>query len=193
MIPDEIGWQLVKLGLFDIEFHLDDSGSMAFHQDGKRITELTNILEFAADAASVLDDDGFRVTFINSKKEGTSIKSAGAAMDLLKGIEYRGMTDLAISLENKILRDYKQRKPEKPVLVIVITDGIPSNSTHNGLERNIKQAHETHKADIFFQFAKVGDDSSVDKFLTELDTTSEVKDIVDTISGMFHLFYYLHY
>jgi hypothetical protein len=60
-LPLEIGSDLIKLALFDVVLLVDDSGSMAFEEDGTRIDDLKLILERAAYAASLFDADGIQV------------------------------------------------------------------------------------------------------------------------------------
>lgn len=73
-LPLEIGSDLIKLALFDVVLLVDDSGSMAFEEDGSRIDDLKLILERAAYAASLFDADGIQVRFLNSQCviDGTS-------------------------------------------------------------------------------------------------------------------------
>lgn len=43
----------------------DDSGSMAFEDGGDRIDDLKGILSRVAEVATLFDDDGIQVRFIN--------------------------------------------------------------------------------------------------------------------------------
>lgn len=130
-IPMEIGFDLVKLALYDIVFLLDDSGSMRFG-DGL-IDELKFLLQSVAFASSLFDQDGFSVRFMNSELEGNNIRTEDQARTIVEQVKFEGVTPLAGSLKDKILQPLvygpaQQGRLTKPVLVIIITDGIVSTS-----------------------------------------------------------------
>lgn len=124
-LPLEIASDLVKLALFDVCVLVDDSGSMAFEEEGSRIDDLKLILERAVFAASLFDTDGISVRFLNSPVEGNGIRDAGGAMNLLQQIRYSGLTPLGTSMDRKILEPLvlnpaRAGRLQKPVLVITI-------------------------------------------------------------------------
>lgn len=49
---------LCRLALYDIVVHIDDSGSMAFEEQGERIKDLELIKQRVAFAATLFDEDG---------------------------------------------------------------------------------------------------------------------------------------
>ena len=57
---------VVKLALYDIVLYVDDSGSMAFEEEGERIKDLRVILERVAFAATLFDKDGISIRFMNT-------------------------------------------------------------------------------------------------------------------------------
>ncbi|KAL7009820.1 hypothetical protein EMMF5_000728 [Cystobasidiomycetes sp. EMM_F5] len=59
-MPMEIASDLALLALFDTILYVDDSGSMAFEQDGERIDDLKLILNRVAFATSLFDQDGIQ-------------------------------------------------------------------------------------------------------------------------------------
>ena len=122
-IPLEIGFDLVKLSLYDIVFLIDDSGSIEY---SKLQGELKAILKSTAYASSLFDQDGFSVRFMNSTVEADHVRTGAQAEDLVSRVSFRGATPLVRSLETKILQ--KPRDPQKPLLVIIITDGIVNQS-----------------------------------------------------------------
>lgn len=122
----EIGFDLVKLALYDVAFLLDDSGSMRFG-DGL-IDELKFLLQAVAFASSLFDQDGFTVRFMNSGLEGNNVRTAEQAEALVNQVKFEGVTPLAGSLHDKILMPLVYNPANrgalnKPVLVIIITDG----------------------------------------------------------------------
>ena len=66
-ISTEIASDIVKLALYDVILYIDDSGSMAFEENGERIDDLKLILNRVAFATALFDDDGIQVRFMNSK------------------------------------------------------------------------------------------------------------------------------
>jgi hypothetical protein len=57
-IPREIAVDIVRLALYDIVIYIDDSGSMAFEEQGERIKDLELIMQRVAFAATLFDEDG---------------------------------------------------------------------------------------------------------------------------------------
>ena len=127
-IPLEIGFDLVKQALYDVVFLLDDSGSIRFSE---LELELKGILQAAAFATSLFDEDGFSVRFLNSDIKGNNIKHEQDAMDLVDRVPFNGETPLAGSLKNKILIPMVEHDQglKKPLHVIIITDGVVSLSS----------------------------------------------------------------
>jgi hypothetical protein len=60
-LPRELAADLCKIALFDVVLLVDDSGSMAFEEEGSRIDDAKLIVERCALAASLFDDDGIQV------------------------------------------------------------------------------------------------------------------------------------
>lgn len=48
-----------KLALYDVVIYIDDSGSMAFEEQGERIKDLELIMQRVAFAATLFDEDGY--------------------------------------------------------------------------------------------------------------------------------------
>jgi len=121
-VPLEIGFDFVKQALYDVVFLLDDSGSIRFSElEG----ELKGILQAAAFATSLFDEDGFSVRFLNSDVQGDHIRSEQEAMTLVDRVSFNGETPLAGSLKNKILGPMVDHgRLDKPLHVIIITDGV---------------------------------------------------------------------
>lgn len=120
-VPPEIGFDFVKQALYDVVFLLDDSGSIRFSE---LESELKGILQAAAFATSLFDEDGFSVRFLNSDVKGDHIRSEEEAVRLLDRVSFNGETPLATSLKNKILVPMADQGLQKPLHVIIITDGV---------------------------------------------------------------------
>jgi hypothetical protein len=50
-----------RLALYDVVIYIDDSGSMAFEEQGERIKDLELIIQRVAFAATLFDEDGYVV------------------------------------------------------------------------------------------------------------------------------------
>ena len=72
-MPKELAIDLASLALYDIVIYGDDSGSMESY-DGERIDDLKLIMAKVAEVATLFDEDGIEVRFINSNRQGNNIK-----------------------------------------------------------------------------------------------------------------------
>jgi len=127
-MPVELAVDLSALALYDVVIYADDSGSME-SGNGERIDDLKLIVAKVAEVATLFDDDGIEVRFINSNVQGNHIKTADDASRLLRSLEYRWDTKIGTQLEAKILQPMAySRKLRKPLLVISVTDGEPTDN-----------------------------------------------------------------
>lgn len=74
------------------------------------------------------DADGIQVRFMNSDVQGNGIRTASEATQLVQQVRFSGITPLGTNLDRKIIQplvmqQIRSRALQKPVLVIVITDG----------------------------------------------------------------------
>ncbi|GAA5838174.1 hypothetical protein JCM3766R1_001847 [Sporobolomyces carnicolor] len=193
-MPLEIGMDLAKLALFDVILYCDDSGSMAFEEGGSRIDDLKLIVSRVAFAASLFDDDGIEVRFMNSRVEGNGLRTEHEANQLVSQVRFSGLTPLGTNLNNKVLEPLvlnkaRARQLQKPVLIIAITDGIPGGEARETLTNVIINANnvlrQTHYGPdaVSFQLAQVGNDQKARAFLEEIDNHPIVGDLVDCTSN----------
>ncbi|KAI4247640.1 MAG: hypothetical protein L6R42_009562, partial [Xanthoria sp. 1 TBL-2021] len=175
----EIGRDLVKLALFDIILYIDNSGSM--HDEGpKRINDLRNIMTGVVSISMLFDDDGISIRFMNDwdsnpamdgvdMRRLDNIKDEQMIEHIVGKIQYTGITPLGAELRNKVidpmvLGPARNRQLQKPVLVITITDGQPTET--DDVVKNVVQyaSNELSRMPqygpgaISFQFAQVGND-----------------------------------
>jgi hypothetical protein len=193
----EIGQDIVKLALFDIILYIDDSGSMAFEEGGERIADLKVILSRVAFAATLFDEDGVQVRFMNSPEQGNGIRNEQQVNDLIARIKFSSLTPMGRELENKILEPLvlgpaRAGQLRKPVLVITVTDGQPSGEDRENVYRVIKdclkalqQMPRYGKGAVSYQFAQVGNDLQARDFLAKLDEHPEVGPLVDCTSSKY--------
>ena len=52
---------MYRLALYDVVIYIDDSGSMAFEEQGERIKDLELIMQRVAFAATLFDEDGYGI------------------------------------------------------------------------------------------------------------------------------------
>lgn len=73
-MPKELATDLASLALYDIVLFADDSGSMIFEEGGERVQDLKLIVSKVAEVATLFDDDGILVRFMNSNEQGNGIR-----------------------------------------------------------------------------------------------------------------------
>ncbi|MCJ1303502.1 hypothetical protein MMC08_006312 [Hypocenomyce scalaris] len=192
-MPLELAYDLSTLALYDIVIYADDSGSMIFEEGGERIDDLKLILSKVAEVATLFDDDGIVVRFMNSPTQGNGIRNAQEANNLVQSVQFTGMTPLGSRLDERVIRPFlaagvQKRNLEKPILVITITDGEPvgePNYTVSHVIKNAKAlvANSTYgPGAIAFEFAQVGKDVKAQAFLGRLDNDPEIGGMIDATS-----------
>jgi hypothetical protein len=200
-VNNEIASDIVKLALYDVILYIDDSGSMAFEENGERIDDLKLILSRVAFATSLFDDDGIQVRFMNSTDQGNNIRNEQQVTEMVTRTKFSGLTPMGRELQNKILgplvlNPARSGQLRKPVLVITITDGQPTGESSGDVARIISNASgelarnpRYGKGALAFQFAQVGNDLKAREFLSKLDEEPSIGDIIDcTSSTLFSIF-----
>ncbi|GAA5923082.1 hypothetical protein JCM3775_007430 [Rhodotorula graminis] len=193
-LPMEIAIDLCRLALFDIVVLVDDSGSMAFEENGERIDDAKMIIGRVAQAATLFDTDGIEVYFLNSQLVGRNITSEASAQQLVSQIRFSGLTPLGTSLDQKIIQPLllgpaRSGQLRKPLLVVAVTDGAPAGEARDHIVRVIKTASDTlaqtrYGSDaLSIQIAQIGNDSGARAFLEEIDEHPVIGDLVDCTSS----------
>lgn len=97
---------------------------METEQNGDRINSMKKTVEYITSVYDLANPTGIRVVkFINSKRRFLNIRRKHCRK-LFMGVEYDGMSRIGTALELKILDQEVWRvKMEKPLLVMIITDG----------------------------------------------------------------------
>ena len=220
-LPFEVGSDMAKLGLYDIVLYVgqylisetdalysmwlicgaDDSGSMQFQENGERIKDLQVILQRVTSAATLFDDDGISVRFMNNNPPShliIHIRDEKQVDAVMQAIQYKGLTPMGTELKNKVLDEFVLGKAntgqlQKPVLVIVLTDGQPAGEPQNAIFDTIRNANmELQRSRygagaVAFQIAQVGNDVDARKFLEKLDSDPVVGGLVDCTSSTLSL------
>ena len=180
------------LKTFDTVFLIDDSGSMA----GRSWRETAAALETITPICTQRDADGIDLYFLNHPDSSLykNITSAGTVVEIFQTVRPSGSTPTGQRL-NKILKPYLQRyerAPEttKPINIIVITDGEPSDDVESPI---IQAAKKLDKLDapawqVGIQFFQVGKEHGAREHLKQLDDglkelagDDDLRDIVDTV------------
>jgi len=201
-IPIELAFDLAALGVVDVIFYIDDSGSMNFDEQWNQSTEKTDdlklILSRVVDITSLFDDDGLSIRFFNSSYEFDNITNEQEALNALAKVHYNGGTPLGRNLLSRILEPFvyaKARKNQftKPLMIYIITDGVPDNKQE--VKDNIYKCKQWleqtsyGKSAVNIMFAQVGNSQSAAQYLkVELDNDKDIRDEVDS-TGNFEMEY----
>ena len=183
---------------------VDDSGSMVFEENGERVDDLKTIVARVVNAAMLFDDDGISIRFMKwpRKDEDASgfqldnIKSEVDLNRIIENVRFTGTTPLASALQERILRRMVLDKVahntlEKPVLILAITDGRPSDEKLG--ERALQDVVKSTAASlsrskygigaVSYQIAQVGNDDAASKWLEALDNDPEIGHLIDVTSS----------
>ena len=128
--------RLRALERFDIVLVCDDSGSMrapveapsaqqAFAATVTRWDELKRSVATVASIAACLDDDGIDIHFLN--RPGLSSVRDTSVIDAAFAPPPSGFTPIAATLQH-ILQQRQARRSEKQLLLVVFTDGEPTDA-----------------------------------------------------------------
>jgi hypothetical protein len=187
---------------------------MRFEENGERIKDLQLILSRVAYAATLFDEDGISLRFMNWKPSGydnvqlDGIRSEDQINRLIGTptqpgpVNFQGLTPLGTELRAQVVDPLIVNKArsgqglQKPVLVIVVTDGQPAGESRDTLKRTIQHVRtefsrmpQYGQRPVSFQIAQVGNDEGARKFLGELDSDPELGDLVDCTSSKFFSLY----
>lgn len=189
------------LSTFDTVFVIDDSGSMA----GRSWREVRDVLSAIAPICTSHDPDGIDVYFLNHKSGAagsayqapdgyTNIRDPAQVQSLFQSVRPGGATFTGTRLQ-KILDPYLAsiaRRPGsmdtvKPVNIIVITDGCPSDDPEGIIVQNARRLDqlEAPPHQVGIQFFQVGTEFGATAALTALDddlARNKIRDMVDTVT-----------
>jgi uncharacterized protein YegL len=194
------------LTTFDTTLLIDDSGSMA----GRSWREVSQALSTIAPIVTKHDSDGIDIYFLNHKSnhpgavpEGIAaggyrgIKRATTVTEIFERVRPQGGTPTGIRVHNilkpylaKLESEMAQGREFKPLNLIVLTDGVPSDDVESVL---LSAAKKLDKLDappfqVGVQFFQVGNEEGAKEALEELDdglselVEGGVRDMVDTVT-----------
>ncbi|EMD86606.1 hypothetical protein COCHEDRAFT_1160303 [Bipolaris maydis C5] len=176
---------------FDTIFLIDDSGSMA----GRSWRETQEALATITPICTAHDEDGIDIYFLNHPDSSLykKITSPSTIIEIFQTVRPCGATPTGQHL-HKILKPYLQRYERddrtKPINIIVITDGEPSDDVESPIIQTAKKLDKLNAPawQVGIQFFQVGQESSARKHLKQLDDglaelaeDDNLRDIVDTV------------
>ncbi|RMZ88512.1 hypothetical protein DV736_g4264, partial [Chaetothyriales sp. CBS 134916] len=197
---------------FDTVFLVDDSGSMA----GRSWRETCAALRAIAPICTAYDQDGIDIYFLNHRNPLSSssrdagplggyanVTTAAAVDEIFRTVRPLGGTPTGTRL-NQVLKPYlaelkacmdKQAHGgvgaddpgPKPLNIIVITDGVPSDDVESVIVSAAKKldSYNAEPWQVGIQFFQVGNEPEAAADLRELDdalsTQHGIRDMVDTV------------
>ncbi|KAK1760645.1 collagen alpha-5 chain [Echria macrotheca] len=192
------------LSTFDTIFVIDDSGSMA----GRSWREVKEALRAITPICTAHDADGIDVYFLNARNNRhqnggwTNLRRPEDVENLFSQVRPGGGTPTGTRINQIMkpyLRGYEQAiartggDPDnsgvKPVNMIVITDGVPTDDPESVIVSIAKKLDkiEAPPYQVGIQFFQVGNERGAAEALQELDDSlgdvaAGVRDIVDTVT-----------
>lgn len=192
------------LSTFDTVFLIDDSGSMY----GSSWRETRDVLKAIAPVCAAHDADGLDVYFLNTRNPKgdpaggfLNITSADTVSNLFATVRPSGATPTGKRLQqiiNPYLTNFEKAMKAKggdaeatgikPINVIVVTDGVPTDDPETVLLSFAKRLDriDAPPYQLGVQFFQVGNEKGAREALLELDDNlgreadAGVRDIVDT-------------
>jgi hypothetical protein len=171
---------------------------MQFEENGERIKDLRVILERVASTATLFDEDGISLRFMNANYDMQlleNIRTEQQIEHVMSTVQYKGLTPMGTELKRKVIDGIivpklQRQQYTKPHLVIVITDGQPAGEAPSAVFDAIKYASQEVSRSrgpggVAFQFAQVGNDQKAREFLGKLDEDPAVGRMVDCTSSMY--------
>ena len=181
--------KLCILEQYDIVCIIDDSGSMNTPlNDGTHTTrwdELKSVVNIVIRISTIFDDDGIDIHFLN-RNCYKKIKSFEQISHILNN-KPSGLTPLNNKL-SEVLEEYDNSS--KPVLIVIATDGVPTNVFGHPDLDNFKQTLINKDHSKFYvsflacsdQEADIGYLNKLDKKIPNIDTLddyqSELKEVL---------------
>ncbi|KAH7102980.1 hypothetical protein BKA62DRAFT_698225 [Auriculariales sp. MPI-PUGE-AT-0066] len=180
----------IKVTLHQQVFYCDDSSSMK--RDGRWEAQTDLVKKIAQITTRILPEgDGVALRFINQDVDNAWDLSLQSITGILDGISWQQGGDTAIGtyLKSKILQPlvYDKLEPKslaRPLLVSVITDGMPSQEKDSELVDTIKECGDKleqagyPRKSVKFMIGQVGTAKSAAKFLESVGNNKEIADVV---------------
>ncbi|CAD6439547.1 54b68b52-e71b-4543-b22c-a023d88c7cb6 [Sclerotinia trifoliorum] len=197
------------LSTFDTVLLIDDSGSMEWGSKPTPWKQVFSALQTIAPIITSYDADGIDVYFMNHKSRHMGNPSKGVAPTGYYNIQNAASVEEVWTIVNSpqgitptgnrikdILSPYMKRLKEemragrnvKPLILIVITDGDPSDDPESEIVKVARQldALDAPLTQVGIQFFQVGQVPQAKRALEDLDDALEhkykIRDMVDTVT-----------
>lgn len=192
---------MAVMGLYDIIFFIDDSGSMSITESSEdnmsRMQTARAIVAKIAFIATMMDADGVVARAFNDTNEGNGLSTVQLVDEYFGRLAPNGGTPSGSEMRNKIINPIVRplvlgNELQRPILVITVTDGEPSTTPINEkteLERVLTETKQMFRASkygefgISFSFVQIGTNKEATEFLGYLDEHPVVGNFVDCTSS----------
>lgn len=185
-IRNEFAGRLLNLQGFEIVILCDDSGSMNTPTNNgagglgmTRWRELATTVNIVVDIASLMDPTGIDLYFLN--RDPVLNVRDGSQLRPVFDVAPSGGTNIARTLR-QILRDKTPVLKERKLLILIATDGEPTND-HGNIDtatlRNILRNERNPIDKVFVTFLACTDDQATMEYLNKWDKEIKNLDVVD--------------
>lgn len=180
--------KLQILKKFKISFIFDDSGSMnsilqdsPLNTDSLKTTrwdELKYFAKISIELAAFFNQDGCDIYFLN--REPSLVKNIKRADELDEYFKERpeGPTPLTKTLK-RVLTDDLMRQDDRKLLIIICTDGEPTDLNGQVNIEEFRRCLESRKNDVYTTIVACTDNQSSVAYLNEFDCKLRNLDVVD--------------
>ncbi|MCJ1463359.1 hypothetical protein MMC07_001966 [Pseudocyphellaria aurata] len=178
------------LSTFDTAFLIDDSYSMT----GRSWEEVAAVLKSITPICTAHDADGIDIYFLNKSddQQFRNVTSADKVDRIFKSVRPMGATPTGARLDailTPYLADLRTLGDKlKPLNIIVITDGQPTDDPQSVIVKTAKRLDDLEAPpwQVGIQFFQVGQDKGATEALRHLDDglvsrNGGIRDIVDTV------------
>lgn len=164
---------------YDIAFIADDSGSMGTRtKEGcTRWEELKQTVGQIIDIATCFDTDGIDIYFLNRATITGVQKSKDERLVTAFALPPKGGTPLTETLE-KVLAAYKAASPQKPLLLMIASDGVPNGGARK-LANTIKTSIKSFEGNVRYQLLACSDNDADIGWMNTLDDEFQEVDCTD--------------
>ncbi|OAL37057.1 hypothetical protein AYO20_03534 [Fonsecaea nubica] len=178
----------IKLALYNFVILCDDSTSM---KKENRIPALRNTLKRVAEIATLFEDTGISIRFLNYTRDSwlDDLRQPDDIVQKVERVRWRGITQLGNKLHDKIIRPMIVEKVKRgtfdtPLIVVIITDGEPYGEHRETLRDKIRQCKQdlsgTNFGDgsVVFIISRVGSSPEALGFIGELENSPGLEQMV---------------
>ncbi|KAL3475679.1 hypothetical protein BJX99DRAFT_259117 [Aspergillus californicus] len=186
---------LTKVSFYDIFFLCDNSGSMML---GDRIDALNKTIQSITFWATMIEPSGVSLRFLNEDDDDNgkfdNLTDHEKLRDQIAAVDFTGDTKLGTMLRKKVIRPLQDRAKTagqgiKPRIIIIITDGAPTENENRMAEVIYKAktdadglAGKFGPAVTIFLVAMVGNDKKAVAFIKKLVKNTKLSSMVYTFT-----------